>query len=127
MTQNHPGVYNQIMPAYGDFSMERDGTLSVSLPTPTNVAGWRMQYTMWRRFPQGVSGSVSGMVTKVTASGYGGGESGITVASSGEGRWSIALFGSDVSGGLQPGAYSYRFERLDSGSAKVTIEGSRIV
>lgn len=99
----------------------------MSLPSPTPVGGWNMQFTMWRCFPDGISGSVSGLITKSTTSGYGGGQSGITVANSGNGQWNVALFRTDLSGNIDAGPYAWRLERLDSGSAKIVCEGFRIL
>ena len=79
---------------------------------------------MRRRF-QLISGSVSGLITKSTASGYGGGVSGITITNSGEGRFNIALFRTDLSGDWDNGAYAFTVERLDSGRQSTIVQGYR--
>ena len=111
-----------------DFAIARfdDGVLVLALEPPEPVGGWQVQFTQWRRFPYNTSGApVSGLITKSCASGYGGGQSGITVTNSGAGIFSITLFATDISGEIDQGNYAYRVERLDSGYRSVLSEGFR--
>ena len=110
-----------------DFTLARreDGTLAINMTPPTNIAGWSLQFTQRRRF-QSISGNVSGLIVKSAASGYGGGVSGITITSSGEGRFTVALFRTDLSGDWDPGTYSYDVQRMDSGSQTVLVHGFRL-
>lgn len=102
-----------------DFSVVRyaDGTLSVNIAPATSIAGWALRFEAQHR-----AGGLSGLITKVSASGYGGGQSGITVTDSGNGRFNIAINGIDTSG-LDPGSYSYSVQRTDSGSRTMISEG----
>ena len=110
---------------FGLFRFE-DGVLSVEMVPAVSIAGWRLQYTQWKRF-QNTSGSTSGIITKMAASGFGGGQSGITITNSGQGRFNVALFATDMSGspGPDPGEYYYKVERMDSGFRQVLTEGYR--
>lgn len=118
------------MPVQIDFALARfdDGTLVVALEPPQPVGGWNIQYTQWKRMPQTTSGGpVSGLVTKSCTSGYQAGQSGITVTNSGQGVFSVALFGTDISGTADSGPYFYRVERLDSGYRSTLSEGYRLM
>ena len=95
-----------------------DGILTVALSPPTAVGGWSMAFTVTNRF-QGVSG----LIQKTLASGYGAGQSGITVVDSGQGRFNIRIWGSDGSGQMDPGTYAMQFNRTDSGMVTPIAKG----
>lgn len=115
------------MPVQADFSLGslEDGSLTVGLIPAANVSGWTLQFSLWRR-QQAVSGSVSGLITKSAASGFNN-VSGINVTNGPGGVFVVNLGRFDVSGGLAPGAYSYKVERMDSGNATIISEGYRLV
>lgn len=102
-----------------NYSLQRseDVTLQVSMVPPTNIAGWNIQFLSQLHF-----GGLSGLITKSCASGYGGGQSGITVINSGQGQFNISIASQDTSG-FQFAPYSYCTTRLDSGSVSVLNEG----
>lgn len=108
------------MAAQCDFSLARfeDGVLVVNMQPPQAVGGWQLEFTLSHR-----PGGESGLAVKSAASGYGGGQSGITILDSGAGRFSVAITSRDTSG-LAPKNYSTRTERLDSGSRTVLAQGT---
>jgi len=93
---------------------------------PVDMGGWDVRFTMWRRFNY-ISGSVSGLIRKSMASGYGNGVSGITLTNSGTGIFNVSIAPNDFSGHFDPHAYAYRIERFDSGNANILVEGHRLV
>lgn len=109
------------MPVLVDFVLytAEDGTLGVAMSPPTPVGGWTLQFTMTRRL------GGTPIITKSVASGFNG-ASGITVVNSGAGQFNVALHPADVSG-VDPGAYWYQVQRLDSGFATCVSEGSRLM
>ena len=111
------------MPVEVNFSLGRyeNGVLTISMAPPTPIGAWSIQFTMWRRFGMPIT---SGLVTKSVTSGYGAGQSGITIVNSGIGIFNVSLNPPEVSG-LAAGNYSYRVERLDSGSATGISQGFR--
>jgi len=111
------------MPVQADVYLAKfeDGVLTVDMNPPVNVGGWSARFLVQKRF-----GGLSGLIRKDVASGYGGGQSGITVVNSGQGSFNIALNGRDTSG-MDLGVYSYAFERLDSGNRTVLSEGHLVL
>lgn len=102
-----------------DYSLVRfeDGTIQVGMQPPVNISAWNLQFQLLRRF-----GGVSGLITKSAASGFGGGQSGITIMSSGQGTFSVQIRSQDTSG-LDPGVYAYGIQRLDSGFQTTLVKG----
>ena len=107
------------MPIYANFPLVSyaDGLLSISMRPPTNIAGWNIQVQFLPRY-----GASSGLITKSCASGYGGGQSGVTVLNSGNGQFSIDVWSRDTSG-FDAKNYYYSARRLDSGYAATLAEG----
>ena len=99
------------------FARGDDVTLQVSMVPPTSIAGWSIQFLVQKHF-----GGLSGLITKTGASGYGGGQSGVTVTNSGQGVFNIAIAAQNTSG-FEFSPLSYAITRLDSGSTNVLTEG----
>lgn len=108
------------MPVIGDYSLIRmeDGLLLVDMTPSQPVGGWSVEFNMSKRFGAGVSG----LTKLVAASGYGNGVSGITIANSGNGNFSVPI-SSLLTSGLSPGNYACSFLRTDSGSISVIYQG----
>jgi len=87
-----------------------DGVLTTTLAPPANISGWEIRYLVTKRV-----GGGSGVVERWAASGYGGGESGITITDSGQGVFTTDLRSVDFSG-QDFGAYAVSIDRMDSGS-----------
>lgn len=104
--------------ALKDFSWVKfdDGSLAVSMTPPQPVGGWDIQFRVTKRF-----GGESGLIVKSCASGFAG-VSGITIAASGEGDFTIRLNSLDTSG-LSYGNYAYQTMRRNSGAFQVINEG----
>lgn len=100
------------MPVVVDFSLAKheDGVLLVRMSPPVNVGGQTLRFSVSRRH-----GSDAPFLVKFAASGYGGGQSGVTVTDSGLGAFGVQLYGSEFSG-KDPQNYAYKVERMDSGS-----------
>lgn len=107
------------MPVVADFPFVRydDGILTISLAPPVAIGAWNIRLDVLKRF-----GGVSGIFTRVCASGFGGGQSGITIVSSGQGIFNADLRSVHTSG-TEYGNLAYVAERLDSGSRTVLSEG----
>src|SRR5271166_2345382 len=107
------------MPTQSDWTIYQyaDGTLTVSLAPAANIGGWSLRCQVVNRF-----GGVTTIVTKTASSGYGGGQSGITVTNSGQGVINVALNSVDLSG-QNPGQYCYEISRMDSGSRTPLANG----
>src|SRR5207244_2422510 len=101
------------MPVHANFSYARysDGVLAVGLQAATPIGGWTIQLTVTKRFG---SPNISGLINKIAASGTGGGQSGITITDSGQGRFNIRLDSGDTTN-LDFGNYAGIIERTDSG------------
>lgn len=109
------------MPIIGTFDLTKgtDADLTIELSPPMNVGGWSVRCVFAKRFD--VS---SGMLPdRVAASGYGGGQSGITVLDSGAGRFRITAPTPEEMSGRDPGNYALQFERTDSGSRGPLTQG----
>lgn len=106
-----------------DVSIARneDAVLAITMAPPVNIAGWNIRFRAQHRF-----GGLSGFITKSAASGFGGGQSGITIANSGTGAFNVRLNSPDTSG-QEYGAYAYTAERMDSGFRTVLTEGYLIL
>lgn len=108
------------MPLYNDFQMNYvDGILTVELAPPQSIVGWSLKFEMSKRL-----GGTS-IVQKYAASGFNN-VSGINVVNASQGIMNIQLRKSEVSG-LDPGAYSFKVTRTDSGSATELVEGYRVM
>lgn len=86
-----------------------DGLLNIELQPPTAIGGWSIQFQVSDRFD-----SMSGSIIKSCASGYGGGQSGITVTNSGQGQFQTRIYAGETSG-WNPGLYAMAATRTDSG------------
>ena len=102
-----------------DFSLVQleDSIITISLAPPVAIGGWNLQFKAQHRY-----GGLSGYIIKSSASGYGGGASGITVTNSGNGTVQVAINAGDTAG-LLVGNHSYNLERLDSGNRTVLVNG----
>lgn len=107
------------MPVEANFTLGRgeDGAITIGLQNPTNIAGWALQFQVSKYF-----GGLSGTFSKFAASGFGGGQSGITVLNSGAGTVRVAVNSLDTSG-MDPGTYGYQLRRLDSGHVTEVTKG----
>lgn len=112
------------MPAFGDISLVKfeDATFVFPLTPATPVGGWSVEFLLTRRRGEGASG----LVVKSCASGYGAGQSGVSVTDSGLGRFSVAWRGADGSG-LDPGNYAFSLRRTDSGFSKELTQGTLVL
>lgn len=99
------------MPKFADFYIVRgnDGLITVGVEPPTPIGGWEIQFLATHRF-----GGVSGIIDRRVASGYGAGQSGITILNSGQGIFQVNVWAGDTSGS-QFGNIVYTAKRLDSG------------
>lgn len=107
------------MPTLATFSLvpNNDGIITVSLEPPTSIGGTILQFQVLKYF----NGN-SGLITKTCASGYGGGQSGITITNSGQGILNVSIHAGDTSG-LDDGAYAYNLSRLSSGLQTCLSQG----
>ncbi len=106
-----------------DFAMTQleDFPHNVGVAPATPVGGWNARFQVLKR-----AGGTSGLIVLTCASGYGGGQSGITVTDSGAGRFQ-ALIASRMTSGMDPGSYTFDFQRLDSGSRTVIAIGTMLL
>lgn len=111
------------MPVWSEFSLVRgeDAVVTISLVPPQPIDGWSILFEVGKRF-----GWTSGLVRKSAASGYGGGQSGITVTDSGGGQMNVAINGTDTSG-LQPGTYCFSAARTLSGQNTTFTQGELVL
>lgn len=98
-----------------------DGILTVALDPPTPIAGWDLRFKVQKRF-----GIASGLIEKVSSSGFVGGQSGITVVNSGAGVINIAINKPDTSG-LAFGNYACSVQRVNSGFQTALSQGFLIL
>lgn len=94
-----------------------DGLVTIALEPPTAIGGWTIEFKVTKFF-----GGSSGLITKSCSSGYGGGQSGITVTNSGQGILQVRINAADMSG-QDAGAYPFQCKRTDSGFATPTSQG----
>lgn len=94
-----------------------DGILTIGMQPATAIGGWSLLFQVSKRFD-----SSSGLITKSVASGYGGGQSGITVTNSGLGQFNVRFNSVDTSG-LDAGLYAFSCTRTDSGFVTPTNKG----
>lgn len=113
------------MPIYCDFTLSKfeDGAIVVKLDPPLPIGGMQLQFMLGRRI---TALPDYALVTKVAASGFGGGQSGITVTNSGQGIMSIRINRADTSG-LDPGAYAGWVRRMDVGNETELWRGYGII
>lgn len=102
-----------------DFSVNKweDATITIAISPATNIGTWDFDFTVMNRF-----GGTSGLINKVSSSGYGGGQSGITITNSGQGTLNVRINSPDTSG-LCTGLYAFSLERTNSGSRTVVTYG----
>ena len=107
------------MPIQADFPLVTfaDGLLTVQMKPQQNISNWSVRVQVFNRF-----GSNSGLITKSMASGFGGGQSGITVTNSGQGIFTTQIWQVDKSGFASKNYY-YSVLRLDSGFNNTLAEG----
>jgi len=98
-----------------------DLTVAVAMQPPTDISTWSFQFQVLARL-----GGSSGLITKSFASGYMGGQSGITVVNSGQGVFNIGINSPETSG-WDSKNYAYQGRRMNSGSQNVISEGYLIV
>lgn len=109
------------MPVHANFSYAKyaDGVLTVGLQQPAPIGNWTIQFTTTKHFG---TPNVSGLISKIAGSGTGGGQSGITIVDSGQGRFNVKINSVDTSG-LDYGNYAGVIERVDSGFRTILSEG----
>ena len=83
----------------------------------TPIGGWGLNLTVQARFM-----GISGLLIASAASGYGAGQSGITIVNSGNGVFSAQIPGI-ITSGWNSDAYSYAFRRTDSGAVTILACG----
>lgn len=112
------------MPNVADINLAQyaDGVITIAMTPPVAVGGWSVKFTMARRFS-----SDSGICFRYGASGFGGGESGVTVLDSGLGRFRVKAPSPEETSGLEPGNFAIQFERTDSGSRTVLSQGYEVM
>lgn len=99
-----------------------DGILTVSLSPPTAIGGWDIRFHSQKRF-----GTItSGAVIKSCSSGFGAGQSGITVVNSGQGIMNIRINEANTSG-WEFGNYAATVQRFSSGFRTVLSQGFLIL
>lgn len=106
------------MAQYADFSLfhRTDGTLTINMNPQVPIGGWTIVFAVSEHF-----GSDTPYILKSVASGFNG-MSGISIVSSGQGQFNVAINANDTSG-LTLGNYAYAAQRVDSGSRTVLTEG----
>ena len=99
------------MPVFSSFGSIRleDGVITIGLAPPAAVGGWNVRFGLALRF------GGTEFAVKTSASGYGGGQSGVTVLDSGQGTWQIPINSADTSG-LDAVNLAGTMVRLDSGN-----------
>ncbi len=93
-----------------------DGILILDMTPPVSVTGWAGEFVITKRK------NGTPLITKMFASGYIAGQSGITVVDSTIGRFQIVLDQVDKSG-MDFGNYFASFNRTNSGLQDVLAEG----
>lgn len=87
-----------------------DGILTITLTPPQPIGGWDIRFHAQKRFGEVTSGAV----VKSCASGFGGGQSGITIVNSGQGILNIRINEVNTSG-WDFGNYAATVQRFNSG------------
>lgn len=110
------------MPEIANFDTPKfaDGVITITLVPPQNVGGLSFVCAFGKRF--GVSSSGILFSRQVT-SGYGGGQSGITVTNSGQGVFQVTAPTPEEMSGRDPGNYAYEFYATDSGGRGPLSQG----
>ena len=113
------------------FAKWEDGTLTVGMAPAVAIGGWALRAQIAHRFGGmsgvgGNSGQHPGILIASAASGYGGGQSGITVTNSGQGQFNVSVPSVTFSG-FDPGNYAFDVSRMDAGFRTVISEGYFIV
>ncbi len=103
-----------------DLTKGTDTLLVIDMAPPADVGGWSARFTVTKRMNASASGI---LVERLCASGFGGGQSGITVLNSGQGSFGIVPPTPEETSGWSAGVYACQFERTDSGSRTVPTQG----
>lgn len=105
-----------IITNFGAVRME-DGTLTIEMVPAEPIGGWSLQFSVKHRF-----GGETNLITKVGASGFYLGESGVQIVNSGQGIFNVRLNAVDTSG-FDFKNYAFLAERMDSGYRTTLAEG----
>lgn len=118
------------MPLRSDFTLSRYEDVDVLVETspPIPVGGMNLQFVMARRFGSLPYPTRSGevLITKTCATGFGAGQSGISVIDSGQGVLAVS-FASVETSGLRPGPYACKLFRNDPGNVTLLWEGYMVL
>ena len=108
------------MPVYQNFSMAKfeNAVLAVTITPPTAVGSWNLSFVVMKRF----NGEES-LIVKSSTSGFGAGQSGITILNSGNGQIAVKINTPDTSGLCPNYAYAFALTRVNSGFNTVLTEG----
>lgn len=112
------------MPLFSDFNIAEysDGTITIPMSPPVNVGGMSVLFTVARRFL-----SDAPIALRSAATGFGGGQSGVTVLNSGEGVFKVTLPTPEEMSGRDPGNYACQLECIDSGRRGPLWQGYMVV
>lgn len=110
------------MPDFQTFNLPKlsDGVLTINMTPPFAVGGLAFRFTLAERFDASTSGII---LTRSCDSGYGGGQSGVTVTDSGQGQFQVTTPTPEEMSGRNPGNYAYQFECLSSGQRGPLTQG----
>jgi hypothetical protein len=108
------------MPTHQDVQLARfeDGAFLITLTPPIPIGGWDARFDIMKRF-----NSDEPLYTALSASGYGAGQSGITITSSGEGRLTVRIPGVALSGQTDKINFCYTLQRYTSGCRVLASQG----
>lgn len=98
------------------FTAGQDGVIHVSLQPPMPIGGLDIEFTLCKR--QGGTPLITGLC----GSGFGAGQSGITVTNSGVGQFDVAMPGR-LTSGWEPGNYYHRTRVTTSGRNTPLVDG----
>jgi hypothetical protein len=105
---------------YADFNVAEyaDGLLKLTMTPSVNVGSKGVAFNLYERV-----GSPTPILTRSSSSGYGGGESGITVLDSGGGVFGIRAPTPEEMSGRDAGNFAYEFLFTDSGNRGPAAQG----
>ena len=108
-----------IMATMRSFSINKyeDGLLTINLSPPIAIGGVDVVFRVLKRY----SGE-SGLIVKSCGSGFGSGQSGISIIDSGQGMFQVYIASRDTSG-LDTGTYVYGCSRTSSGQEALLVGG----